>query len=297
MSEMHTFTPATRFENTPNVEMRFPPMPRTVAEVSHLLSEQSDVPDTPRLVEIVNQDPVMAASVLRRINSAYYGMRRRIGDIRKGVFLLGFLEVCNIVMTAAMIQLRDVLQTAEQEHIFDSIMDISTGAAHYAQEVAILVNLPHKSLAFSAGLLHSVGRLVLLYNKPDDYEALWYTSPDGLPPNDEDEQTIFGTDHAKLGALAANQWQLPEEIEEAIRYYQTPARASNAAAQDLARAVQVGAEAVRQLDLEGGPQRTFRAPRSLFELAQGRDANPRELVDLVEQNAPAPFAEDDSDEA
>lgn len=262
--------------------MRFPPLPRTVAEVSQLLAEHNDVPDTHRLVEIVNADPVIAASVLRRINSAYYGMRRRVGDIRKAVFLLGFLEVCNIVLTSGMMRLRDVVKTKEQIKVFEQIMRLSVGSAFYAQELALHLKLPRRSTAFTVGLLHAVGRLILLYNKPNDYEALWWTSEEGIPPSPADEQLIFGTDHTQLGALAADRWNLPEEISEVIRYYLKPDALTDEASRVLAETLAVSVAATEQLQLGTGKARNFTPPRVLYALARSTGTPAHELSDLVE---------------
>ena len=214
--------PATRFERQPDLEMRFPPLPRTLAEVTRLLADAGEVPDTRRLADVTSADPVIAAAVLRRINSAYYGLRRRVGDLRKAVFLLGFLEVCNIVLTGGIMKLRDVLSSDEQAAIFERIMRMGVGAASYTQELALRLSLPLKHLAFTTGLLHIAGRLVLLYNKPDNYEALWFTCDTGRAPTIRDERTIFGTDYTELGGLAADQWHLPEDVARIIQYHLRP---------------------------------------------------------------------------
>ncbi len=281
--------PATRFDRSPILEIKFPPLPKTVAEVSHLLSEQTQVPDTSRLVEIVNEDPVVAVSVLRRINSAYYGMRRRVGDIQKSVFLLGFLEVCNIVLTAGMMKLKDVLHTEEQTHIFDRIIHMSIGTAHYAQELGLFLQLPNRSKAYTSGLLHAVGRLILLYNKPHDYEALWCTSTDGFAPTVEDERLIFGTDHAHLGGLAAERWHLPTDLAAVIAFHGNARSIDDPDLRDLARTVHVGSIAVQQLDMVDGTERKLDPPQALHDLALDRGATSESLVELIESSCPFAF--------
>lgn len=281
--------PATRFDQSPILELQFPPLPRTAAEVAHMLSERGELPDTPRLVEIVNQDPVVAASVLRRINSAYYGMRRRIGDIQKAIFLLGFLEVCNLILTASMLKLRDVLHTEAQERMFDQIMHVSVGAAHYAREIAVFLDLPARATAFSAGLMVTTGRLVLLYNKPHDYEALWCTTTDGFAPSAEEERVIFGTDHASLARLAGESWNLPPDIVTVIGSYLEPDQIQDRAVRALATTVRVGVNAVTQLDMTPNPMRKLVPPIQLYDLAELRGVEPDSLVDLIETSAPTAF--------
>lgn len=63
--------PATRFQA--NLNVRFPPLPRTATEVARLLSDDTAEPNLEKLIEIVHADPIVTQLVLRRINSAYYG--------------------------------------------------------------------------------------------------------------------------------------------------------------------------------------------------------------------------------
>lgn len=203
------------------MDIVFPPLPCTMVEVADLLAQAGDEPDTPALIEVVQGDPIVATSVLRRVNSAYYSLRRPTADIEKAVMFLGFGEVCNLVLAAGVMKLQDLLND-EQQVIFDYVMRESLGTAFFAQEVARFVEMPNRGMAFSAGLLHNIGRLVLLYNRPEDYEALWYTQDEGSAPAAATERIIFGTDHMELGTLASLEWNLPNSITAVIQNYADP---------------------------------------------------------------------------
>lgn len=211
--------PITRPNETPNPKLSFPPLPTTVAEVTQLIDEIDEEPDTLQLADIVDGDPVVAAAVLRRINSAYYGMRRRIGSVRKAVMLLGFLEVANIVMTAGMVELEEAFAADSQPEIFDEITRINIGVAQLSRELVKHYNHADYNRIYTTGLLHGVGRLVLLYNEPEAYASLWADNEDRTVPSIEQERTRFGTDHASLGAQAADEWKLPSFIANTIRSY------------------------------------------------------------------------------
>ena len=235
-----------------------------------MVVDTAESPDTRRLAEIVHADPVTAALVLRRINSAYYGLRRRFSNVQQAVALLGFLEVCDLVLTAGMLKLRDALHSDEQLVIFDHIMRISMGSAFYARRLATELDLPTRDHAFTASLLHAVGRLVFLYNRPSDYEALWYTQSEGLVPSAVDERLIFGTDHAEVGALAAEQWNLPPLVAETIRCYLAPERAPDPDVRLLALTLSVSTSISEQLCLhtEGPENVDLELPGALDVLAQ-----------------------------
>lgn len=269
MDEYNETNPETQREWTPNFEIRFPPLSRTVAEVTKLLTETTDAPDTPRLVEIVNSDPVIGAFVLRRINSAYYGMRTRVSDIQKACFLLGFEEVCDIVLTAGMMKLGDIFDSASQIKIFEHILEMSLGTAGFNKKLAQHLDLSRRGFAFTTGLIHTVGRLVLLYNRPKDYEALWHSSEAGASPTVTSEQIVFGMDHAELGARAAESWQLPDDAATVIRNYLTPGHVDDADVRVLALTLSVSAAATRHFfSNAGGGNEAFSPPAALYALAR-----------------------------
>lgn len=280
MDELSKINSGPRGDWKPNFEIRFPPLPRTLGEVSKLLAETGDTPDTPRLVEIVNSDPVIGAFVLRRINSAYYGMRTRVADIQKACFLLGFEEVCDIVLTAGMMKLGDIFDTAPQIDIFEQVMEMSLGTAAFNKHLAKHLNLAERGFAFSTGLLHTIGRLVLLYNRPKDYEALWYTTESRTPPTPTSEQIIFGTDHADLAAQAAESWNLPESAVKVIRNYLTPGHIDQFEVRILALTLSISAAATEHFFLEDGePDEEFAPPAALYALARQLQIAPTEIAD------------------
>lgn len=288
-------TPALRTAQGFSLEVRFPPLPRTVADVSMLIAQQTDVPDTPRLVHIVNADPVMAAAVLRRINSAYFGVRHPIGDLQKAVFLLGFLDVCNVVLMSAMFKLTEILKSKRQLKLFEQLMQFSVGSARFAQELAESLRLPMKETAFTMGLLHSVGRLVLLYNRPNDYEALWSSADavasehpavaaphQGAFPTAEAEQGVFGTDHTEMGERAAAFWKLPEDIGRVIRHYLMPGHLPEGPLRTLALTVAVSASATEQLCLPRSEGKLrFEAKTALRILSRTANISSDTLINLI----------------
>lgn len=269
----------------PDFEIRFPPLPRTVALVTALMAENADPPDTPRLVEIIRADPVVGTSVLRRINSAYYGMRTRIVDIDKACQFLGFDEVCDIVLTAGMMKLGDIFETPGQIAIFDRIMELSLGSAVYNKKLAEDLDVRQKGLAFTTGLLHTVGRLVILYNRPGEYESLWYETETGRPPTVTSEQIIFGTDHTELATLAGKEWNLPEEAVTVVRSYLTPGHVKNQTLRVLALCLSIASAAADHYCLDGGESagRAFSPPAALFGLASQAGVKPDRLTTLIER--------------
>jgi len=225
----------------------------------------------------------MATAVLRRVNSAYFGMRRHVTEIKKAVFLLGFLEVSNIVLTAAILKLREIVKTSAQEQIFESIMRSSVGTAVFALELATYLNLPGKESAFTAGLLHGSGRLVLLFNYPLEYEKIFFSGVDGVFPTSEIEHSLFGLDHTKLNGLAGEHWNLPEDITNIIKYYLFPGHIQDDRIRKLALSVAVGSSATEQLCMiPGRNDLQFEAKTALRILARTSHSTPQDLIKLIQ---------------
>lgn len=200
---------------------QFPPLPRTLAEVTRLLDEE-DSTSVNALKEIVRADPVVAPLVLRRVNSAYYGLRRHVTQLDKAIVLLGFGEVYDIVETASLIQLEDLFESEESITVFYQILRNSIGTAAFARFLARYVDLGRSRYAYTAGLLHSVGQLVLLYNVADSYEGLWWSDEGLRAPSPEEEEAIYGSSYADIGATAADQWSFPKVHVAVIQYHVNP---------------------------------------------------------------------------
>ena len=148
------------------------------------------------------------------------------------------------------------------------------------------LNLHDHGSAFTAGLLHGSGRLVLLYNYPSDYEDLW-ASHEGFPPGADAEQLLFHTDHTTLGARAAAHWCLPNEVVHVIQNYLLPGRLKDPNLRMLALALSISASATEQLCLRPTAGKLgFGAKTALRVLARSARVSPSDLHDLIAVNRP-----------
>ncbi|MEM1096686.1 MAG: HDOD domain-containing protein [Bacteroidota bacterium] len=274
--------------------MEFPPLPKTLGEVTRLIAESEDVPDTPKLARIVRADPIVAAAVLKRINSSYYGLRRPVDDIRKAVFLLGFSEVCNIVISTGMLKMKDILKTPRQLDFFDRLVEMSLGTAYYANDLGQHLKLPLRAVSFTAGMLHNIGRLVLLYNRPDAYGDLWQERVHGEPPSAELERGIFGFDHQDVSRYALQRWRMSHELTESVGHYLDPSKADGMFEQVLAwslRAASAHTEAILyDLPPSEGPYKGLtvlshftedETPESLMERMRDSADRVKEYIDAM----------------
>ena len=283
-------------------DLNFPPLSRTVAEVSDLLASNG-MPDTDRLIEIVHMDPLVVASVLRRINSAFYGMRRQFQDIRKAILMIGFIEVCNIVLASGYVGLRKSIVSSVHAELIDRIMRVSICSGFYANLLAMDLNLPDKSSAFTGGLLHSIGRFVLLYNVPEQYLQLSQHTPEDYIPSARAEQNEIGVDHPTIGSIAAQHWNFPPVVTSLIESYQNPGHldtddhrklaltlsASVEIAHNLSRFFETARETIEIQDMES-PLEDFplpfplKASKALKQLARTSNRSVEELMQQINES-------------
>ena len=97
-------------------------------------------------------DPVTAAYILKRVNSPMYGLRRKTSQIERAVNLLGFSEVCNLVISAGMKKISYYQKDTKEIVIYDHIMKDSVTAAAYSRLLADYLNLPLKEMADELGI-------------------------------------------------------------------------------------------------------------------------------------------------
>lgn len=172
--------------------------------------------------QIIAQDIGMTAKILQLINSAFFGLPRRISDPTQAVILLGLDTVKALVLSA---------------HIFSEFDQAKVGKVlpHVLREHSLAVGTCAKRIAesessdrqtaehaFTAGLLHDVGKLILAANLPQEYDAALTQATEQAIPLPEAERQVFGASHAEVGAYLLGLWGLPPPIIEAVAFHHKP---------------------------------------------------------------------------
>ncbi len=178
------------------------------------------------IARILVTDQALSARVLRLANSAYYGLVRKVTDLQDAVVILGMKSVKNLALVASTYPWMQRPITGyclgpEQmwQHAF--------GAAVGAQLVARISKKAPEDVAFTAGLLHDIGKVALsvwLENKVG--AILLYAGREGLS-FDEAERRILGYDHCQVGFHLATEWNLPEEVAHAALWHHDPDKAKH----------------------------------------------------------------------
>jgi len=177
--------------------------------------------------EKVRRDQVILAKVLRLCNVAALGLRTKVDSIERGVILLGEKKLMQLVMSAAF---EDYYSQAEQGYSLTrgGLYRHAVGTAMLAERLALFTNFDRPDMAYTAGLLHDIGMVVL-----DQYIAkvdpfFYRQSKTQELDLIKIEQETLGVDHTQVGAQLAEIWGLSETMEEVISKHHYPEKAFNA---------------------------------------------------------------------
>lgn len=179
--------------------------------VTRLLAELSGEPSGFRRIRLlVSEDPALAAHVLRLANSALFGCRNRVSDLLTALTLIGLDRLRALVLTYGV---RHLFRPLARFPVCRTIWRHSLATALLAADLSF-DNTGDMMESYTAGLLHDLGRLVLLASAPESYLALMEQAESPVR-SCRLEQGAFGLTHAEAGARAMRRYDLPEPLAEA----------------------------------------------------------------------------------
>jgi putative nucleotidyltransferase with HDIG domain len=189
----------------------FPAVARQV--LGALSSQEFQFSEVAALIE---GDPSLAAGVMRMANSAFFSRGKRIAAIDQALVRLGARSVREVVSAVATMDLfPDPVGAGRQ------IRDHCACVAALSQTLAAKVAPNRVEGVFLAGLLHDVGKLLLIESGEADYDP-----GERRPDRDhKEEASLIGFDHAVLGGYVVSRWNLPEPVPRIVTWHHSPSRA------------------------------------------------------------------------
>ncbi|MCS6953014.1 MAG: HDOD domain-containing protein [Bryobacteraceae bacterium] len=196
-----------------------PPFPWIAIKVLQLLTDaRADDVEICRLVELIRADASLSSELLRRANSPVYGLRARIASVQHAVVVLGFDRVKTLALTVGV---GAYLKTALKLELLRRCWRHSLACAILSEELSRGCLLPVDQ-AYTAGLLHDIGRLALLVKHPQAYAGLLEVIEENCLPALESERDLFGVDHCEAGAWLARHWDFPPQLAEVAAQHHLP---------------------------------------------------------------------------
>jgi putative nucleotidyltransferase with HDIG domain len=201
-----------------------------------------------RCAELINRDQGLVARTLRLANSAFYGVPGRVAHTRDAVHLLGRRNLGSAITMATLTQQFPQAQGAGLP--LARFWRHALATALVARDLARHLQAPAET-AFTAGLLHDIGRLALAVHFPAQVAALGRARlqpAQDLTAGDVLERQVTGLDHAAVGALVAARWNFPADVAQAIAQHHAPGPAERASLCDTVHVADAMAHALDLAD-------------------------------------------------
>ena len=195
-----------------------PPLPAVAIRVMEVAQDpKSSASD---LALVVSSDPGLSGRLLRVVNSAAYRRSREITSVQEALVTLGFVQARNMAISGAIAGAYspDALNALFRIEVFwRHSIAVAFKAAEFAGKSRRL-DVPS---AFTAGILHNMGRLAMYYADPAGLDqAIVEAMARGVLLEDV-ESELLGADHAEVGGILARRWKLPADIQDAVARHHT----------------------------------------------------------------------------
>jgi putative nucleotidyltransferase with HDIG domain len=191
-----------------------PPLPASASRLLELAGDPSaDLKEVARVIEL---DQTLTARVLRAANSALYGVPRRVQTVQQATVLLGRDAVVNLALSVSVMAAQSRSKSDEWPFAPSDFWRHSFGVATLARHLAKRIPGVSADEAFVAGLMHDIGKLVLLEHFGEVYAQVVMAAQYGTKPLFMLEQEILDTDHAVAGHALCLHWKIPAAITRAI---------------------------------------------------------------------------------
>ncbi len=197
---------------------RVSPLPTMVRKILQLSADPNST--ARQIAALIEQDAALTSMVLKTVNSAYYGFYRRVENVPHAIVILGFNEIKDITLSTCLMRnlgFEDDEELSQRDFWLHAI-----GTAHIARALNSRAKLMEPDTAFAMGLLHDIGKVVLMQHERELFLQAVHEARAMKRPLREMEREVIGIDHAEVGALVATGWNLPERLELAIGSHLDP---------------------------------------------------------------------------
>lgn len=202
-----------------------PPLPAVAARVMGMADD--DRTSAMDMAQVLSTDQALTAKLIRVSNSAYYGFARRVSTVREAVVMLGFKQVRQVAVGASLMNAFNTKKDPNDVFDLDLFWGHSVAVAVAAENLARKTRSARPEEAFTAGILHDIGRLVLRKVMPVEFLQAVTEARRGTYTLGEAELEFTGYSHDELGRALGERWKFPMHLVEAVRchhdYTLTPA--------------------------------------------------------------------------
>lgn len=196
---------------------KMPAFPASVSSILKLTANPSCAPK--ELVGVIEHDPILTVKILKLVNSAYFGLAREITSVKQSIVYVGLNTIKNVAISIATIGV--LPNKSPSGYSLEQFLNHTLTTAAIARVLARRNGVDSKDLGdyFVSSLLHDIGQLMMAQLLPKGFQKVQQLLESKPMQLFEAEKRVFGVDHAEVGALLAERWQLPPQLVDTIRFH------------------------------------------------------------------------------
>ena len=190
-----------------------PTLPNIAIETRRMVNDPSFSMN--KLTRLIESDLALTGRVLRVANSAYYGIPRKVDNLKMALVILGSKEISDLVTTISILRIFDKSTISEDFNIKEFWIH-SAGVAELTVALFEGLRMVVPGSAYTAGLLHDIGKLILNQYFTEYHTACLVYSAEKKIRIVEVEVELLGIDHGHIGSWLTKRWNVPDDITDAI---------------------------------------------------------------------------------
>ncbi|WP_319526399.1 HDOD domain-containing protein [uncultured Desulfosarcina sp.] len=200
------------------------PIPQVALKVLRIMQEGEY--DIGKIAEEVKTDQVISARTIQLCNSALFSKSREVCSLDHALVFLGQELFLKLVISAAVNSYYSQCGNGGYSLCKGGLYHHAVGTAMIAEKIAAMTGKQAPAVAYTAGLLHDIGKVVLDHYIAGTYPMLYREFQDRQAELIDVENRILSMDHPRTGEMLARQWSLPDGLTEAIRFHHDPEKSN-----------------------------------------------------------------------
>lgn len=199
-----------------------PTLPKVVLRITELVNNPGS--SAKDLAGVITEDQVLTARLLKLVNSSFYGFPQKISTVTGAIVLLGFDAIRTLLLTTSIFDMF-TNKSAKSRYKHEDFWDHSLGCAVGAKVIGSYLRYEKVEELFVAGLLHDIGKIIEIIFLPDDFDSVVSLVKRKNILIISAEEHVLGYNHAEVGKLLAQKWNLPPKLVSIIAHHHQPERA------------------------------------------------------------------------
>lgn len=201
---------------------QIPTMPTIAAKVMQIVNDPHSSAED--VAKFISRDVALTSKVLRLANSAFYGIPRTISSVNSAIVILGFNTIRSLVLSASVLKVfpsKPGLVAFDRKAFWKHSFMVGIASRMLAQ-IYRRKKMVDMETAFSAGLLHDIGKIILEQYANEDYAPVLKAAKEKNLPLVMVEKSLLGMSHADVSGMLIDKWQMPNELRMPIVNHHSP---------------------------------------------------------------------------